>query len=75
MPQYYSDPKREQSLTALPDIEVFWLCKNEIRNEENHAVYLEQGWYWWSCFPGCMPDGDPIGPFDTELDALRDARQ
>lgn len=33
-----------------------------------------KGWYWWSCFPGCLPDSDPIGPFDTEEDALADAR-
>jgi hypothetical protein len=32
------------------------------------------GWYWWACFPGCMPDGDPIGPFNTQADALADAQ-
>ena len=32
------------------------------------------GWYWWSCFPGCMPDSDPIGPFATEAEALADAQ-
>ena len=32
------------------------------------------GWYWWSCFPGCLPDGDPIGPFSTEEEAIADAR-
>ena len=33
------------------------------------------GWYWWSCFPGCLPDGDPVGPFATEDKALADARE
>ncbi len=32
------------------------------------------GWFWWSCFPGCLPDGNPNGPFDTEEDALADAQ-
>lgn len=32
------------------------------------------GWYWWSCFPGCLPEGDPSGPFATEAQALADAR-
>lgn len=33
-----------------------------------------KGWYWWACFPGCMPDSDfPNGPFPTEEDAVRDA--
>ena len=31
------------------------------------------GWYWWSCFPGCLPDGDPTGPFESEDDAMADA--
>jgi len=32
------------------------------------------GWWYWSCLPGCLPDGDPMGPFDTEEEALEDAR-
>jgi hypothetical protein len=32
------------------------------------------GWYWWSCLPGCIPDGEPMGPFDTEEEALEDAK-
>lgn len=31
------------------------------------------GWYWWPCFPGCLPDGDPVGPFETEREAVIDA--
>lgn len=34
-----------------------------------------EGFYWWSCFPGCIPDSDPIGPFETEEDAVKDAQQ
>lgn len=34
-----------------------------------------KGWYWWCCFPGCLPDGDPVGPFCTEDAALTDARE
>lgn len=32
------------------------------------------GFYWQPCFPGCLPDGDPIGPFETEQEALADAQ-
>lgn len=32
----------------------------------------DPGWYWWSCFPGCLPDGDPVGPFETEAEATDD---
>ena len=36
---------------------------------------LGAGWYWWACFPGCLPDGDPTGPFATEEEAIADAEQ
>jgi len=32
------------------------------------------GYYWWWCLSGCLPDGDAIGPFETEDAALEDAR-
>jgi len=30
-------------------------------------------WYWF-CLPGCMPDSEPDGPYETEADALAAAR-
>lgn len=35
----------------------------------------EGGWYWQACYPGCLPDGDPAGPFETEQDAIDDANE
>jgi len=32
-----------------------------------------EGWYWQPCFPGCLPDGDAMGPFSSELEAMNDA--
>ena len=34
---------------------------------------VEPGWYWWPCFPGCIADGDAVGPFETEREAVEDA--
>lgn len=31
------------------------------------------GWFYWSCFPGCLPDSDPFGPFESERAAIDDA--
>lgn len=31
-------------------------------------------WYYWYCMPGCLPDSEPWGPFDTEELALAHAR-
>lgn len=33
-----------------------------------------QGWFYWFCFPGCLPDSEPMGPYKTEAEALADAR-
>lgn len=69
MSQHYSDPSRENDPHALPNVEVFhsdWFHPEE-------GVLLE-GWYWWACFPGCLPDSEPNGPFETEAEAVADAQ-
>lgn len=33
----------------------------------------DAGWYWQACFPGCLPDGEPAGPFQTAQAAIDDA--
>jgi hypothetical protein len=63
MGQEYSDPTRASDPHALPNIEVFYQEEGDIETEGGET--LPEGWYWWSCFPGCLPDGDPIGPFET----------
>jgi hypothetical protein len=78
MAQHYSDPKRESDPHALPDIEVWhhscgFDASMPAGMDEADCEY-RSGWYWWSCFPGCLPDGEPSGPFETEADALADAR-
>jgi len=78
MTQAYSDPTRADDPHALPNIEVFYMSDQFSAQDDiafSHIVgYADAGWYWWACFPGCLPDGDPIGPFHTEADALADAQ-
>lgn len=38
---------------------------------EEAAIALE-GFYWWSCQPGCLPDGEANGPFETREEAEED---
>ena len=73
--QAYSDPKRASEPHALPDVEVFYISHTEAaeKTRETHETW-DRGWYWWSCFPGCMPESDPMGPFATEAEALADAQ-
>ena len=76
--QAYSDPTRESDPFALPDIEIFYLSAKDAENwidEFGETGSLEKGWYWWSCFPGCLPDSEPMGPFATEAQALADAQE
>lgn len=61
-------------------IEVFWFEQAKERSYAEHmgAEYdaddsMADGWYWHACFPGCLPDGDPVGPFGSSYAALEDA--
>ncbi len=85
MGQYYSEPERGEHFALLPDIETFFVNAVEFLYFEPDTWHAErmlhdtalnlQGWYWWSCYPGCIPDSDPFGPFDTEAAALADAQR
>lgn len=65
--------------------ETFLVTWGDLENEPDHFAWddirenglLPQnvtGWYWRACFPGYLPDGDPIGPFETENEAIQDAQ-
>lgn len=45
----------------------------EVFYDDGTETDMQAGYYWWACFPGCMPDGDPIGPFETEDEAIDNA--
>ena len=32
------------------------------------------GWFYWYSLPGCMPDSDPIGPYETRNAAVEACR-
>ena len=75
MAQYYSDPKRADDPHALPDLEVFYAKAGTLNVGDDEDVDNEAGYFYWFCFPGCLPDSDPVGPFATEAEALADARE
>ena len=33
------------------------------------------GWFFWFCFPGCMPDSDAMGPYATQAEAIKAAQE
>ena len=90
MSPQYSDPTREEDPHALPDVEVFYISVQDVIDADpdswlGNAILADEatpttardlaGWYFWFCFPGCMPDSDPNGPYATELDAINAAQE
>jgi hypothetical protein len=67
-----------KSATAAPLFDVDW-----INGQPTEVFFVDRelarvfggapGWYWWSCYPGCIPDSDAFGPFATSYRALKDA--
>lgn len=35
--------------------------------------FTEPGFYWHACYPGCLADAEPVGPFPTAEGAYLDA--
>lgn len=34
---------------------------------------IEGGWFYWFCFPGCLPDSDAYGPYKTRQETVEAA--
>ena len=75
---------------AAMDEELIWeyshrheyrLCHMNGRVQERmlDAIVEEQGltggWYYRYCFPGCLPDSEPFGPYATEEEAVKAAHE
>lgn len=59
-------------------IEVFHNPKHyalEAPSWERDGEHYPHGWYYWHVQPGCLPDTDPVGPFDSEEDATKAAEE
>jgi hypothetical protein len=70
--------ERAAQLPVVPEdlygsFEIFWDDGDNGRNFDGDGQLVKPGWYWWACFPGCMPDGEPMGPFADSRQALQDA--
>jgi hypothetical protein len=72
--QFYSDPSRESDPYSLPDCEVFYYRESEAWILDGDGEPMPNGWYYRFCFPGSMPESDPIGPYGAEQDAIEACR-
>lgn len=63
-------------------LEIFWANQDDLdltaldyEALDDGEEPMSPGWYWWPCFPGCLPDGEAMGPFSSSRDARDDARE
>jgi hypothetical protein len=89
--QFYINPKARHEPFAQPSGETFYVSGaecivaaygddqdswlSEVLANHDGPVTDYEGWYWWHCRPGCLPDGEPSGPFQTEAAAIEDAQE
>lgn len=65
----------EESITVLSaDEDVHCPSCDKLVSRQDVEFTGRQGWFWWSCLPGCLPDSSPFGPFESEQEALTDAQ-
>jgi hypothetical protein len=69
------NPSDEYTLHKLPNIWIDYFTKEEMREACPEMEDSEGGYMYCFCFPGCLPDSDWFGPFDSEEAALKNARQ
>jgi hypothetical protein len=81
MTMIYSNPARENEAGVQPDVEVY--VHNHIggsrHTTDDADACAGSGWYWrrvvlLSLGSVNVADGDPNGPFDTEVGAITAAR-
>jgi len=80
MTYHYLDASRESDPHALPDVEVFDEYKGRGRfldpNDPRPPMWWDgKGFYYAPGSPGCLWDSDPVGPYDSESEALTAARE
>ena len=83
MAHIYVNKQQERAPYTLPTLWVTTLTHQEaLAQWENPEEYDDDecqpslaGWYYVSCLPGCMPDGDFMGPYATEKDAAKAGRE
>jgi hypothetical protein len=57
----------------IGSFEVFEVSPNHPFASDPDNEPFEHGWYWWPCYPGCLPDSMPWGPFKSAKEAYDDA--
>jgi len=72
---FYSNASRTADPHAIPDAEVFYVDDRTAKLARERIELGDEmsmpGWYYWHCFPGCLPDGPANGPYNDALEAIQ----
>jgi len=62
------------NLCRSANVELFQVTRDDARrNRADGSEPRYAGFYYWTCFPGCLPDSDAFGPFRSWRAAALDA--
>ena len=62
-----------ESQEPYGSFEVFWHDRPKHAEVSDTLEDSPSGWYWHACYPGCLPDAEPSGPFASSRQAHEDA--
>lgn len=66
----------QEDCAECPDCHVVMPASHEMEHDygcpHNNAPVMtnDPKWWWWTCSPGCLPESEAMGPYDTTLEAL-----
>lgn len=72
-PDYEKETTRAAALAEAGEFADSEQVRAEAENDREAEAENLAGFYWWTCCPGCLPDSDASGPFETEEEAIEDA--
>lgn len=72
-PDYEKETARAAALAEMGEYADAEHVRAEAEKDMEAEAEKLAGFYWWTCCPGCLPDSEASGPFDTEEEANEDA--
>ena len=68
-PDYEKETARALALAEAGEFADSEQVRAEAEKDREAEAEKLAGWYWWTCCPGCLPDSEASGPFETEMEA------
>lgn len=72
-PDYEKETARSAALAEAGEFADSEIVRSEAEKDREAEAESLAGFYWWTCCPGCLPDSEASGPFETAEEANEDA--